>query len=186
MKLLVSGASGLLGRHLLGEIAEKHEVVALTRRETPPDTPGVDWVRQDLRDPLELGALPGRIDGVVHLAQSERYRDFPEGAEDIFGVNVHSTFRLLEYARAAGAGRFVLASTGGVYAPRATPIDEGAPLATPGPYFRSKRMAELLVDDYSEILSGAVLRFFFIYGPCLLYTSPSPRDGLLSRMPSSA
>ena len=22
--------------------------------------------------------------------------------------------------------------------------------------------------------------------PCLLYTSPSPRDGLLSRMPSSA
>ena len=27
---------------------------------------------------------------------------------------------------------------------------------------------------------------FFKYNPCLLYTSPSPRDGLLSRMPSSA
>ena len=26
----------------------------------------------------------------------------------------------------------------------------------------------------------------YIYIPCLLYTSPSPRDGLLSRMPSSA
>ena len=25
-----------------------------------------------------------------------------------------------------------------------------------------------------------------VYGTCLLYTSPSPRDGLLSRMPSSA
>ena len=25
-----------------------------------------------------------------------------------------------------------------------------------------------------------------VYGICLLYTSPSPRDGLLSRMPSSA
>ena len=25
-----------------------------------------------------------------------------------------------------------------------------------------------------------------LFGPCLLYTSPSPRDGLLSRMPSSA
>ena len=24
------------------------------------------------------------------------------------------------------------------------------------------------------------------FGSCLLYTSPSPRDGLLSRMPSSA
>ena len=29
-------------------------------------------------------------------------------------------------------------------------------------------------------------RVIEIYGPCLLYTSPSPRDGLLSRMPSSA
>ena len=28
--------------------------------------------------------------------------------------------------------------------------------------------------------------FFYLYGNCLLYTSPSPRDGLLSRMPSSA
>ena len=25
-----------------------------------------------------------------------------------------------------------------------------------------------------------------VFGTCLLYTSPSPRDGLLSRMPSSA
>ena len=33
-------------------------------------------------------------------------------------------------------------------------------------------------DDLSDILKGTY--------PCLLYTSPSPRDGLLSRMPSSA
>ena len=35
---------------------------------------------------------------------------------------------------------------------------------------------------------GAMISFEFIdkIDPCLLYTSPSPRDGLLSRMPSSA
>ena len=33
---------------------------------------------------------------------------------------------------------------------------------------------------------GAWHEFVELYEPCLLYTSPSPRDGLLSRMPSSA
>ena len=31
-----------------------------------------------------------------------------------------------------------------------------------------------------------ILPEWFLYSTCLLYTSPSPRDGLLSRMPSSA
>ena len=35
---------------------------------------------------------------------------------------------------------------------------------------------------YSEVLGV----FPYVGTPCLLYTSPSPRDGLLSRMPSSA
>ena len=30
------------------------------------------------------------------------------------------------------------------------------------------------------------LVYYLLHKPCLLYTSPSPRDGLLSRMPSSA
>ena len=38
-----------------------------------------------------------------------------------------------------------------------------------------------------DIKYGSLLLMRAIqYIPCLLYTSPSPRDGLLSRMPSSA
>ena len=38
----------------------------------------------------------------------------------------------------------------------------------------------LLLDEYEQkYIDGTADR-------CLLYTSPSPRDGLLSRMPSSA
>ena len=39
-----------------------------------------------------------------------------------------------------------------------------------------------------QIISTLPVTAFTIPGsnPCLLYTSPSPRDGLLSRMPSSA
>jgi UDP-glucose 4-epimerase len=80
-------------------------------------------------------------------------------------VNVHSTFRLLEYGRRAGASRFVLASTGGLYPVSDTPIGEDAPLDLRGPYFRSKRISELLLEDYAEILTGVILRLFFVYGP---------------------
>lgn len=165
MKILITGATGLIGRRVIDRLTPAHEVVALTRRERPGNVEGVDWVKQDLSEPLDLGRLPAKLDGIVHLAQSERYRDFPDGADDVFAVNVQSTAGLLEYAQRAGAGAFVLASTGGNYAPNPEPIDEDAPLATPGPYFRSKRMAELLVENYADLIGGAVLRLFFVYGP---------------------
>lgn len=166
MKVLITGASGLIGRRLVQRLAPVHEVVVLARRDPQAELPdGVTWVRQDLVEPLDLERLPARLDGIVHLAQSTRYRDFPEGAEDVFEVNVHSTFRLLEHAMRTGTRAFVLASTGGCYSPSQAPIGEDAPLAPPGPYFRSKRMAELLVENYGDQIGGAVLRFFFVYGP---------------------
>ena len=39
---------------------------------------------------------------------------------------------------------------------------------------------------YTAFMASVVLLIFTLLGACLLYTSPSPRDGLLSRMPSSA
>ena len=164
MRVLVTGATGLIGSALVARLAPEQEVFALTRRDVP-EMPGVEWIQADLAQPLDPKALPARIDAVVHLAQSDRYREFPEGALDLFAVNVQSTAALLEYARRAGAGAVVLASTGGSYEPGPEPISEDAPLTTPGPYFRSKRMAELLVESYAGELGGAILRFFFVYGP---------------------
>ena len=37
-----------------------------------------------------------------------------------------------------------------------------------------------------EMFEEYLNKYGYEYTPCLLYTSPSPRDGLLSRMPSSA
>jgi UDP-glucose 4-epimerase len=165
MRVLVTGASGLVGRHLLGRILPEHEVIALTRRSDPAAIEGVEWVRQDLTEPLDEQRLPANLDAIIHLAQSERYRDFPDGAEDLFEVNIGSTSRLLRFARRVGVHRFVLASTGGVYGHSPEPITETAPLAPSGPYIRSKRISELLLEDYAELLIPITLRFFFVYGP---------------------
>jgi UDP-glucose 4-epimerase len=164
MRVLVTGATGLIGSRLLERLAPGNDVYAVARRRGP-ELDGVEWIRLDLSRPLDTAALPGAIDAVAHLAQSERYRDFPEGAMDLFAVNVQSTAALLEYARGAGGRAFVLASTGGCYSPHPDPILEDAPLSTSGPYFRSKRMAELLVENYAGELGGAILRLFFAYGP---------------------
>ena len=166
MRILITGATGLIGRHLIERLAPGHELIGIARRDPPQELAGLaDWIRQDLAEPIAAKRLPERVDGIVHLAQSERYRDFPEDAEDVFAVNVHSTLNLLEYARRTGSGAFVLASTGGSYGPAPDPIAEDAPVPAPGPYFRSKRMAELLVENYADLIGGAVLRLFFVYGP---------------------
>jgi UDP-glucose 4-epimerase len=152
--VLVTGATGFLGRHVLPVLAERHEVVAMARRPVE----GFETIVADLTDEFEL---PAGLDAVVHLAQSRRYREWPEGAVDMYAVNVHATFQLL--AR-TGAGRFVYASTGGVYAPSPAPLREDDSVAPSGFYPRSKLAAEVLVGGYADRLAAVILRPFFIYG----------------------
>jgi UDP-glucose 4-epimerase len=165
MKVLVTGATGFVGSHLIEHLAGRHELYAVARRRPEGAPEDCKWIEQDLRA-FEPNALPARIDGVVHLAQSPRYRDFPDGAQDMFAVNVAATSGLLEYARRAGARAFVLASTGGVYDYHPDPIRESEQEPRPSTfYFRSKRAAELLAGGYTDLFAVVVLRFFFVYGP---------------------
>jgi UDP-glucose 4-epimerase len=168
-RVLVTGSRGLVGGYLLALLARNHEVFAIQHRGAEPASvePNVNVISADLSHPLDRSALPERIDAVVHLAQSNRYRDFPEGAADMFQVNVAAVAALLEYARDAGARNFVYASTGSVYAPSAEPIREESALGSPGTlgYYPATRLAaELLVGGYQGVLNTVSLRFFFVYG----------------------
>lgn len=176
-RILITGAAGFMGRWLVAALQAQHELFALARHApADPARANVQWIEQDLAQPLDAARLPQQIDAVIHLAQSRHYRDFPAQASDIFAVNVQGTFRLLEYARAAGAQSFVLASTGGLYGYRQTPFvetDSASPekLIASDPqsalnfYFISKYTAELLAGNYRPFLRAVILRFFFVYGP---------------------
>ena len=166
MTVLVTGATGFIGRHLLARLHGRHEVVAIARGAPPAalaDLAG--WIALDLSAPLDASALPAHVDTVLHLAQSPRFREFPDGAADMVAVNVDAPAALAGYAVRAGARRFVLCSTGGVYGYAPRPLREDDPIAPIGFYQATRYAAELLLAPYAEHLATIVLRPFFVYGP---------------------
>ncbi len=160
MKILVSGATGFIGRRLVELLAPDHEVIGLSR--SPGASPRS--IAMDLSVGIDASRLPPRVDAVVHLAQSEHYREFPERAGHIYAVNVDSTFRLLEYARHAQARRFVLASSGGIYGYASEPLVESRAPQPPDFYLRTKHMAEVLLFSYAAYFAAIAVRPFFVYG----------------------
>ena len=168
--IVVTGATGLLGRHLLPILKVDNDVWAISQN--PPEKESVTsvcWVKFDLAGELsglnEL--LPDRIDAVIHLAQSPFFRDFPDFAQHVFNVNVNATMFLLDLARSSGCTHFINASSGGVYTFSDHLLSEkGIELLPAGSGFYpvSKQCGELLVNAYANFMHTVNLRFFFIYG----------------------
>jgi nucleoside-diphosphate-sugar epimerase len=165
-RILVTGASGFLGSFLMPRlVAAGHEAIGLKLDFESPDMPGVDWIDCDLGQPLNPSTLPQKIDGIIHLAQSPRYREGKDGEAHVFDVNVRGVADLLRYADGAGVSRFVLASSGSVYEPFGAGLNEDARVSPTGYYGASKLAAETLSTACADRFAVANLRVFFLYGP---------------------
>jgi nucleoside-diphosphate-sugar epimerase len=164
-KVLVTGGTGLIGTHLLRNLGPHDEVFAVSRASQVPGATHV--VNIDLGKPWSTADIPHGIDCIVHLAQSEHYREFPQQAQDVFAVNTQSTIKLLEYARETGVKNFVLASSGGVYGAGAAHFSEEVAILAKGElgfYIGSRLCAEILAECYEKWMNIVTLRFFFAYG----------------------
>ncbi len=113
MKILVTGASGFLGGHLVdGALRQGHQVRALVRPGGDAvrlgSLPGVEVVTGDLTDGDSLGRAAEGCEAVLHSAA----RVVDHGSRAQFeAANVTGTQRLLTAARSAGARRFVFVSS---------------------------------------------------------------------------
>lgn len=154
--LLVTGASGFIGGAVLQALSQSSsiEVLPISR------SLGYDFTQPGWSEQLPKGS----IQSILHLAQSHQYGQFPEGADDLFGVNLQGTHELLQWARQEGVERFVFASTGNVYQRSTTAVDEKAPLAPSDYYGATKLAGELLVQAYAPFFQIAIARIFGVYG----------------------
>ncbi len=114
MRIIVTGATGFVGQHLLRVLTTQHELVCLMRApKSIEQMDGLKVIEGDLRDPGSFDLLPRRADAIIHLAQANAR--FPEAANELFAVNTLSTQRLANYAREANVSHFVYASSGSIY-----------------------------------------------------------------------
>lgn len=165
MRVLVTGATGFLGGHLVEEMAKGPHVPVCAHRKGS-DTARIDKLRLEKRvfdltdrDSM-LQALKG-VDAVVHLAA---YYTFTGKKEMYEKVNVKGTSDLLDACKEVGVRRFIYCSSTEAMGPIASPPgDEDSPLNPQYEYGRSKARAEELVR--ASGLDWTILRPSGIYGP---------------------
>ena len=170
MHILVTGANGFLGSHLVAHLLSAgHAVTALIRptadaRWLPTEAPRLRLVRATFEDAEALAQDCARVETVCHVAGTTRAR--PESAYRT--VNVGTTRALLEACRtAATVRRFVFCSSlsAGGPPPPGLPKHEDMPDAPRSAYGKSKREAERLVLAAGAPAEAVALRPGPIYGP---------------------
>lgn len=159
MKILLTGASGLVGSHLFKKLASfGYDVERLHSSESSTIDFTSDWNFD------QVYSIP---DCIIHLAQSPDFRLFPEKAIDIFKVNTISTLKLIDWARKNFVSRFIFASSGGIYGFGPELKSEFEPVQFDpdlGFYLTSKYCSELILDNYRSFMTIIKLRLFFVYG----------------------
>ena len=186
---VVTGGAGFIGSHTVDRLLELgHRVVVLDNFSTGKranlarhaESPLLDIVTCDVTHGIFAALAPlvakhGPVERIVHLAaQVSVVASIANPLVDM-QVNYGSTLHVLEYARASGVKKVVLASSAAVYGDvTEMPVREDLPKQPISPYGIHKLASEDALDYYANVhgVPTTALRFFNVYGPRQDPTSP--------------
>jgi dihydroflavonol-4-reductase len=146
-KILVTGGSGFIGKHLVARLAQLgHEVRSLDPRPPADTPPQVEHVAGSVLDTNLVNECLRDVDQVYHLAGLPGM--WMPQKDDFDAVNFRGTEIVLATARKRGVTRFLHCSTESILFPSSreavTGLDAPPADEMPGRYTRSKRLAEQL------------------------------------------
>ncbi len=172
MKVIVTGGSGLVGRYVIRELRE-HQIDVINVDVRPSgDPPDVPCRRVDLMDAAATKQAIRDVDAVVHLAAIPNPEHDP--GERVMGVNMVTTYNVLEAVRDGGIRRIVYgcsesASGFGIHrvehVPLYVPIDEAHPCWPHETYSFTKYFGELMCQEYARAdrIETVALRYGWVW-----------------------
>ena len=165
MKIIVTGGSGFLGRHLIRALVKAgHQVknIDLVKSLDYPTTIA------DVRDQNLMLAEIKDADLVFHLASLIEAGESVEKPQKYVDYNISGTVCVLEAMRQNGLKTFIFSSSAAVYGePLQVPIQEDSRTIPINPYGVTKLAMEGLLSSYVKAhgFTGIALRYFNLYGP---------------------
>jgi UDP-glucose 4-epimerase len=183
--VLVTGAAGFIGSHLIDALLEKgHRVIGIDNFRTgnlanlrgAMSNDRFDFLKQDICDNRFLNSFDDEIDLIFHLAAISSVKLSIENSKLVNHVNVSGTINVLELARHSKTSKLIFTSSAAVYGnPGISPIPESTLLQSLSPYAASKIAAEQYTTAYSNSygIDSTILRLFNIYGPRQAYSEYS-------------
>jgi len=172
LKLLVTGASGFIGKEVSHQLSLGGHRPRLMIRKAGDDCEichlDADFVKADLRKPESLKQAVSGVDGILHLAARATFESYKILKPSIFD----GSLALMEAAIAAGVSRFVYSSSLLVYDGKSHHVNADTPANPILDYGRlkvdtEKRLSEMAA---SAGMSFAALRLPHVYGPGDLYS----------------
>jgi len=163
LTVLITGASGFLGRHLIAGLRRSGARICAVARRVPGDIEGVQWHQGDV---TSLEWLQGVIDAtspdvIYHLTSSSLGGQSPEFVLPTFEEDLRATVNTLLAARACGCGRVILIAS------MEELIFDGRAVELSSPYATAKTCCTLYGQLFHQLyhLPVVILRAFMVYGP---------------------
>lgn len=174
--VLVTGATGFIGSHLVEKLVkEGNDVVVLVRDILP--SPWVNWVKETLKDTtrvrgdiLNLNLIKRilveyEIDHVYHLAAQAIVRKAIKDPVNTYRINLVGTLNILEAARQVDTEKTIIMSTDKVFGERIAATHDD-PVSAGGIYETSKACADLIAQSFLQTygMKIAIARSCNAYG----------------------
>ena len=179
-KILVTGADGFIGSHLVESlVANNYDVRAFVMynssnswgwldQSSSHTQESINVIAGDVRDPYGVAKAMEGCDVVLHLAALISIPFSYEAPDAYVSTNINGTLNVLQAARKLGTQRVVCTSTSETYGTaQFVPITEAHPLNGQSPYAATKIGADQLALSFYQSfdLPVTVLRPFNTYGP---------------------